>query len=80
MTVHPHFSQDPPSHTERRGRKSAVRHGSILAIAVMLGIGALAFGSMLPRSTVAVDEPATTGQGAGPTAIVPIADPLADGQ
>lgn len=75
MTIHPHTATPRPP--KPKPARAPHFHGAISAVVVMLAIGAIAFGSLLHRSSKAEKEPATIGQGRGPVAIAPIVDPLA---
>jgi hypothetical protein len=75
MSIHPYIPA-PPSPKPKTAR-APYFYSAIPAVAVMLTIGVLAFGSMLYRPSPTV-EPATSGQGRSLAIIAPISDPITD--
>jgi hypothetical protein len=75
MSIHPHIPAPRPP--KRKPAHAPHPYGVIPAVAVMLAIGVLAFGSMLHRAPQSV-EPVTTGQGRSLAIIAPITDPITD--
>jgi hypothetical protein len=76
MTIHSHSAAPCPP--KPKPARAPHFYGTLSALAVMLAIGVIAFGSVLHRSSQAEKELETTGQMRGPIAIAPIVDPLAD--
>jgi hypothetical protein len=75
MSIHPHIPAPLPP--KPRTARAPHLYGAISAVAVMLAIGVLAFGTMLHRTSQPV-EPVTTGQGRSLAIIAPFTDPIAD--
>jgi hypothetical protein len=75
MSIHPQIFAPPPP--KPKTARASHLYGAIPAVAVMLAIGMLAFGSMLHRAPQPV-EPVTAGQGRSLAIIAPITDPMAD--
>ena len=75
MSIHPHIPAPLPP--KPKTARAPHLYGAIPAVAVMLAIGVLAFGSMLHRPSQPV-EPVTTGEGRSLAVIAPITDPITD--
>ena len=78
MSIHPHIPAPPaPPQPKPKTARATHLYGAIPAVAVMLAIGVLAFGSMLHRAPQFV-EPAPIGEGRNLAIIAPIIDPITD--